>query len=128
MPIPGRTRGTGRPRRLPLVLILGGLLLWGRGTIAGPPLLTTIGILVLTSGALWSALAILARRRLAERQSREGEQALNLALISVLGRQDDEKLEQIARSGDPSAGMAGTILAERRRRADPRASRQAEGG
>ncbi len=127
MPIPGRTRGTGRPRRLPLVLILGGLLLWGRGTLAGPPLLTTVGVLVMTSGALWSALVILARRRLAERQTREGEQALNLALIAVLGRQDDEKLEQIARSGDPSAEMAGTILAERRRRAEQRASRAETG-
>jgi len=127
VPIPGRTRGTGRPRRLPLVLILGGLLLWGRGTLAGPPLLTTVGVLVMTSGALWSALVILARRRLAERQTREGEQALNLALIAVLGRQDDEKLEQIARSGDPSAEMAGTILAERRRRAEQRASRAETG-
>jgi hypothetical protein len=89
--------------------------------------LTTVGVLVMTSGALWSALVILARRRLAERQTREGEQALNLALIAVLGRQDDEKLEQIARSGDPSAEMAGTILAERRRRAEQRASRAETG-
>ncbi len=107
--------------------MLGGILLWGRGTIAGPPLLTTIGILGLAAGALWSTLVILSRRRLAERQSRQGAQALNLALIAVLGQQDDEKLEQIARSRDPSAEMARTILAERRRRAEQRAAR-AEAG
>ncbi len=127
MPGPGRRSGAGRPPRLPLVLILGGILLWGRGTIAGPPLLTTIGILALTVGTLWSTLVILARRRLAERQSREGEQDLNLALIAVLGQQDDEKLERIARSRDPSAEMARTILAERRRRDEQRASRAETG-
>lgn len=94
--------------------------MWGRGTIAGPPMLATTGVLIMTSGALWSTLVILSRRRLAERRSREGEQALNFALIAVLGRQDDEKLEQIARTGDSSAEMARTILAERRRRAEQR--------
>ncbi len=72
----------------------------------------------MTAGALWSTLVILAHRRLAERQSREGEQTLNLALIAVLGRQENEKLEQMARSGDPSAKIARMILDERRRRAE----------